>query len=143
MIRHARLGCPLGPAPTVFPLAIAMIEPAFQTLLVAAVSAAALTEPRLAAAYEAAITLPAITVRTEKKRRAAIASQASPKPQNHFARNRHASPQAGLDNDDGFVPLLETARMWWPDEGLPYRNPVASNGGIPPASRLRRQNTSS
>ena len=100
MIRHARW----LPAPTVFPLAVAMIQPAFQTLLVATVGAAALTEPRLAAAGQAAIALAAITVRTEKERRAAIAGQANPKPQNHFARNRHASPQAGLDNDDGFVP---------------------------------------
>jgi hypothetical protein len=95
----------LGPSLTVLPLAVAMIELAFPTLLVAAVSAAPLTEPRLAAAGQAAIALSAITVRTEKERRAAIAGQANPKPQNHFARNRHASPQAGLDNDDGFVPL--------------------------------------
>ena len=30
--------------------------------------------------------------------------------------------------------------MWWPDEGCHTGNPVASNGGVPPASRLRRQN---
>jgi hypothetical protein len=99
LIRHAR------PPTPVFPLAVAMIELAFQTLLVAAVGAAALPEPRLAATCEAAITLSAITARTQKERRAAIARQANPKPQNHFARNRHASPQAVLDNDDGFVPL--------------------------------------
>ena len=100
MIRHARL----RPAPAVFPLAVRMIEPAFQTLLVAAVGASALTKPRLAPACQAAIALSAITMRTEKECRAAIASQANPKPQNHFASNRHASPQAALDNDDGFVP---------------------------------------
>jgi hypothetical protein len=37
----------LDPAPTVFPLAVPMIEPAFQPLLVVAVGAAALTESRL------------------------------------------------------------------------------------------------
>ena len=100
MIRHARL----LPAPAVFPLAVAMIEPAFQTLLVATVGTAALPEPRLAAAGQAAIALSTVAVRTEKERRTAIAGQANPKPQNHFARNRHASPQADLDNDDGFVP---------------------------------------
>jgi len=82
VIRHARARS----APAVFPLAVAMIESC------------------LAAACQAAITLSTITVRTEKERRAAIARQANPKPQKHFARNRHASPQAGLDNDDSFVP---------------------------------------
>jgi hypothetical protein len=100
MIRHAGS----RPAPAVCPLAVAMIEPAFQTVLVAAVGASALTEPRLAAACQAAITLSAIAARTEKESCAAIAGQANPKPQNRFASNRHASPQAGLDNDDGFVP---------------------------------------
>ena len=100
MIRHARL----RPAPAVVLLAVAMIEAAFRTPLVAAVGTPMLMQPRLAAACQAAIALSAITERTEKERCAAIAGQANPKPQNHFARNRHASPQAGLDNDDGFVP---------------------------------------
>jgi hypothetical protein len=100
MIRHRRL----RPAPAVFPLAVAMIEPAFQTLLVATVGPSALAKPRLASACQAAIALSTIAARTEKEGCAAIAGQANPKPQNHFARNRHASPQAGLDNDDGFVP---------------------------------------
>ena len=92
------------PAPAVFPLAVAMIEPAFQTPLVAAVGASELAKPRLAPACQAAIALSTITLRTEIEGCAAIAGQANPKPQNHFARNRHASSQAGLDNDDGFVP---------------------------------------
>ena len=100
MIRHRRL----RPALSVFPLAVTMIEPAFQTLLVPAVGPSALTKARLAPAFQAAIALSAITLRTEKEGCPAIAGQANPKPQNHFARNRHASPQAGLDNDDGFVP---------------------------------------
>jgi len=108
MIRHARLGRPLRPAPAVFPLAdpkgTPMIEPAFQTPLVAAVGASALSKPRLAPACQAAIALSAITMRTEKECCAAIASRANPKPQNHFASNRHASGQAGLDKHDGFVP---------------------------------------
>ena len=82
-----------------------MIEPAFQTSLVAAVGTSVLAKSRLAPACQAAIALSAITLRTEKEGCAAIAAQANPKPQNHFARNRHASPQAGLDNDDGSVPL--------------------------------------
>ena len=100
MIRHARLRS----TPAVFPLAVAMIEPAFQTLLVAAVGASALTNPRLAPACQTAIALSAITARTEKEGCTAIAGQANPKSQNLFATTRHASPQAGLDKDDGFVP---------------------------------------
>ena len=100
MIRHRRL----RPALAVFPLAVAMIEPAFQTPLVAAVGASALTKACLAPACQAAIALSAVTARTEKESCPAIAGQANSKPQNHFAGNRHASPQAGLDNDDGFVP---------------------------------------
>jgi hypothetical protein len=100
VIRHARW----HPAPAVFPLAVAMIEPGFPTLLVAAIGTSVLTEPCLAATCQAAIALPAITARTEKERRAAITRHANPKPQNQFASNRHASPPAGLDNDDGFVP---------------------------------------
>ena len=101
MIRHRRL----RPALAVLPLAVAMIEPAFQTPLVAAVGPSPLAKPRLPAACQAAIALSMIAARTEKEGCAAIAGQANPKPQNHFARNRHASPQAGLDNDDGSVPL--------------------------------------
>ena len=81
-----------------------MIEPAFQTPLVAAVGPSVLAKSRLAPACQAAIALSAITLRAEKEGCPAIAGQANPKLQNHFARNRHASPQAGLDNDDGFVP---------------------------------------
>ena len=94
----------MGPAPAVFPLAVAMIEPAFQTPLVAAVGTTVLSQPRLTPACQTAIALSAITVRTEKECGAAPAGQANPKPQNHFAMNRHASPQAELDNHDGFVP---------------------------------------
>lgn len=81
-----------------------MIEFAFQTPLVTAVGASELAKPRLAPACQAAIALSTITLRTEKEGCPAIAGQANSKSQNHFAGNRHASPQAGLDNDDGFVP---------------------------------------
>jgi len=100
VIRHARL----RPAPAVFPLPVGMIEPAFRALLVTAVGASMLMEACLAATCLAAVALSAITARTEKERGVAIAAQANSKPQNHFARNRHASPPAGLDKNDDFVP---------------------------------------
>ena len=96
LIRHA-------PALTVLPLPVPMIEPAFRTLLVAAIGAVPLTKPGLLAAGEAAITLSAITIRTEKEHRAAFTAQTKPLPENHFAMNRHACSQAELDMDSGFV----------------------------------------
>jgi len=80
-----------------------MIEPSFRTSLVAAIGATPLTEPGLVATGQAAITVSTITVRTEKKDRAAFAAQTNSQPENHFALQRHACSQAGLDNGRRFV----------------------------------------
>jgi hypothetical protein len=71
--------------------------------LVSAIGTAPLTESGLIAAGDAAVALSAVTVRTEKENGAAFIAQANPLPQNHFAMNRHASSQAGLDNSNGSV----------------------------------------
>jgi hypothetical protein len=78
-----------------------MVEPPFGTLLVPAVGRTSLAEPGLSAAGETAIALPAITVGTQKKHRAAFVMQTNPWSQNHFARSRHAYSQAALDNGYG------------------------------------------
>jgi len=93
----------LRPALTVLPLPVAMIEPSFRTLLMSPVGATSLTESGLLAAGEATVALAAITAGTQKKERAAFATQAKPLPQNHFAKSRHACSQAALDNGLGFV----------------------------------------
>lgn len=80
-----------------------MIEPPFRTLLMSPIGAAPLPDPGLMAAREAAVALAAITAGTEKKERAAFATQAKPWPENHCAKNRHACSQAALDNGLGFV----------------------------------------
>ena len=80
-----------------------MIESSLRTLLVPAIGTAALTEPSLLAAGEAAIALPAITVGTQKKQRAAFYGNTKTLPQNHFAMRRHACSQAELDNGTGSV----------------------------------------
>ncbi len=80
-----------------------MIEPTFRTLLVPAIGAAPLPDSGLIAARAAAVALAAITAGTEKKERAAPATQAKPLPKDRFARNRHACSQAALDNGLGFV----------------------------------------
>ena len=59
----------------------------------AAVGAAALTEPCLLAAGETAIALPAITGGTEEKQRLAFAAQTEPLSQHHFVRSRHGCSQ--------------------------------------------------
>jgi len=80
-----------------------MIEPSLRTLLVTAIGGAPLMEPGFGAAGGATIALSAITVRTEKKHRVTLSAQANPQPENHFARGRHTSPQAGLDTSNGSV----------------------------------------
>jgi hypothetical protein len=80
-----------------------MVVPSFFTLLIPAVGATPLMEPGLSAAGEAAIALSAIAAGAEEKDREAFTARASPSPENHFAQNRHASSQAGLDNGTGSV----------------------------------------
>ena len=84
-------------------LPVPMIEPAFQTGLVPAIGSAMLPPSACATARLTAITLPAVAMRTQKERRTALASRANPLSQNHFATIRHASQQAELDKDSGFV----------------------------------------
>lgn len=80
-----------------------MIEPSFRALLVPSIGATPLAEPRLATAGEAAVALPAVTVRTQKEQRAAFAAKAKTLPKNCFAVSRHADSQAALDNRKRFV----------------------------------------
>ena len=99
MIRHprSRLAAPILPLP------VAMVQPAFGTLLMPAVGTAPLLESRCGAAGEAAIALSSITVLTDPEHRVASAAAANPLTENYFAMNRHARPQTGLDNGNRFV----------------------------------------
>ena len=102
MIRHARWR--LTAAAAVFPLAIAMIEPAFAAPLVPPVGGPPLLAPGLLTAWGTAVAVSAITVRADEEDRLAPLTKANPLPQNRFAMNhRHASSQAGLDNGSGLV----------------------------------------
>ena len=97
------MACPLRLALPVLPLPVPMIESSFRTLLVATVGLAALMEPGLMAASQAAIALTAITARTEKEHGAAVTGLANPQIKNYFAIARHACWRAQLDNGNGFV----------------------------------------
>ena len=57
---------------------VTVIEPSFRTLLMPAIRTAPLMESGLVAAIEAAIALSAITMRTEKERRLALATLTNP-----------------------------------------------------------------
>jgi len=98
MIRHASL----DPAAAIPPLAIAMIEPPFGALLVAAIGAASLEEPRLPLTREATVALAAITAGAQKELGVAFAVPANP-PSQAIVRRRHAHRQAAVDNGSSSV----------------------------------------
>jgi len=98
MIRHARLDVTAA----IPPLAIAMIESAFGALLVAAVGATSLVQPRVPATNETAIALAAVAARTQEELGAAFAVPANPWSE-AIVRRRHAHLQAALDNGSPIV----------------------------------------
>ena len=98
MIRHAALGL----AKAILPLAIAMVEPPLGALLVPAVGAASLAEPRMALTAETAVALAVITADAKKEFGAAFAVPANASSE-AIVRRRHARWQAALDNGSSFV----------------------------------------
>jgi hypothetical protein len=90
-------------APTVFTLAVAVVEPSFWTSLMPVVGATALLAPGLAAAAVAAIAVAAITGNADEKYGVARCVEAHSLPENGFLGGRHALSQAGLDNGTRFV----------------------------------------
>lgn len=98
MTRHARLDLTTAIAP----LAIAVVEPAFGALLVAAVGATSLAQPSMPATSETAIKLAVITARTQEEQGAAFAVPANPWSE-AILRRRHAHLQAALDNGSSIV----------------------------------------
>jgi len=99
MIRHAGLDLTTMPIP---PLAIAMVEPAFGTLLVTAVGTPSLAQPRVPATGQTAILLTPITARTNEEECAAFAVPANASSED-IVRRRHAHWRAALDNGSSSV----------------------------------------
>jgi hypothetical protein len=97
MIRHAGLEL----AAAIPSLAVAMVEPPFGALLVPAVGAASLGEPRVPLTGGAAIALAAIAAAAKKEFSAALAVPAN--PPSELVGSRHAHRQAALDNGSSFV----------------------------------------
>jgi hypothetical protein len=98
MIRHASLEL----ATAIPPLAIAMVEPPFGALLVPAVGAASLAQPRMPLTAETTVALAAITTGAQKEFGAAFAVPTNPSSEAIVLR-RHAHWQAALDNGSSFV----------------------------------------
>jgi hypothetical protein len=78
-------------------LPVAMVQPCFETLLVAAIGTPPLPEPGLAATNGAAIALAAIAVPANAEHGMTSNATADPPMENRLV-NRHARPQAELDN---------------------------------------------
>jgi hypothetical protein len=88
-----------------------MIQPSFQTLLMAAVGAAPLLETCCGPASGTAIALAAITVLADPEHGMTSAAAANPLPENRFAMKRHARPMRGLDNSNGSW-KVRTSFVW-------------------------------
>ena len=114
LIRHAGLDSLTMP---VVPLPVAMVQPSFRTLLVAAVGTASLLPPRLESAGRAAITLAAVTVGADPEHR--VAPAANSLSENNFAMTRHPRCQVGLDNGERSWQGRSIFHRWLPDEGCP------------------------
>jgi hypothetical protein len=125
LIRHARP----APALAVLPLTIPVVEPTFQTLLIAAVGRPVLPAPGFGAAHRATIALSAIATCTNPEHHLASLAATNALPENHFSMNRHPPTQADFDNGNG---SCEGRTSF--DGGLLMKvaepEPRCSNGGV-------------
>jgi hypothetical protein len=96
LIRHAQS----APTLAVLLLAIAVVEPAFGTLLIAAVGRPVLPAAGFGAARRAAIALSVIAMCTNPEHRLASLAAANALPENHFSMNRHPPMQADFDKSN-------------------------------------------
>jgi hypothetical protein len=125
------------PAAAVIALPVAMIEPSFGALLVAAVGAPSLADSRMLTARGAAVALSAIAVRTDEEHCVTLAAEANSLPEYRFAMNcRHASSQA-----DWTTALVSwqvgTSSVWFHlSKGCRTRNPAAPTAGFHPLPAL-------
>src|SRR5258708_1109192 len=82
----------LPAAAPVIALPVAMIEPSFGALLVAAVGAPSLADSGMLTAWDAAVALSAVAVRSDEEHCMTLATKANSLPEYRFAMNcRHAS----------------------------------------------------
>jgi hypothetical protein len=94
-------------------LSVSVIESAFCTPLVPAVGIAALLAASFRAAGGAAVTLAAITMRTDPEHRLASLVAANSLPQNCFSLRLHPPTQADFDKGNDSCQGRNQLR-WWP-----------------------------
>jgi len=137
LIRHAAQQLPA----TIYPLAVAMIQPSLDALLMTTVGGAMLAAAHMAAALARAVPLPAIAARANPKYRPAIRVAAKPLPENHFPVNRHPRLQAAFDNRCGSCQGKNNSRLssLW-HEGRLQRTPLLEQRGSF-SNRLLPENT--
>jgi hypothetical protein len=128
LIRHARP----APALAILLLPVAMVELAFQTLLIAAVSRLVLPAPRFSAARRAAVALSAIAMRANPEHCLASLAAANALPENHFSMN-HPPTQADFDNGNGSCQGRTSFNGWPSHEGCRARTPLLERRGSPTA----------
>jgi len=126
LIRHA------GLAEAVLALTVAVIETAFGALLMSPVGAPPLLQASLFAAGGATIAMSPVTVGADEEHGVTLLAETDSLQENCFAVSlRHASSQAGTRQRHPLRGRLEPPLFGPPDEGLPNRNPVASNDRVP------------
>ena len=91
LIRHA--GRPASP---ILALSVAMIQLSFRAALMTAVGCAALSPPGRCTTGRAAVSLPAVTVRTNEEQHGATGAQTKSRPQNCLAMQSHAPGAVAL-----------------------------------------------
>jgi hypothetical protein len=101
-------------------------------LLVPAIGAAPLPQPRTFTAGPAAVAVPAITVRADQEYCATLPSRTKPLPQNDFAVFRRAPLEAAVDNRSGFVAPLN--HVLFVAAKVANLEPRRANGEVPSTS---------
>jgi len=126
LIRHAAQQLPA----TIYPLAVAMIQPSLDALLMTTVGGAMLAAAHMAAALARAVPLPAITARANPKYRPAIRVAAKPLPENNFSVNRHPHLQAAFDNGCGSCQGKNNSGSLRFGMKATYKEPRCANSGV-------------
>jgi hypothetical protein len=111
LIRHAAS----KPPAAIRTLPIAMIQAAFDALLMTPIGRSMLPALRFNAALRATVSLPAIAARADQEHRPANRIAAKPLPENNFSVNRHPLLQAAFDNGCGSCQRKTTPgclRLW-------------------------------
>jgi hypothetical protein len=111
-------------------LRIPVVEPAFQTLLIAAVGRPVLPAPGFGGERRAAIAFSALAMCTNPEHRLAFRAAANALPENHFSLNRHPPTQADFDSGNGSCQGRTSLDGDLLHEGCRARTPLVEAAGF-------------